>query len=220
LALAVVGLGGALDAALREAVVGTEGDVVGDEGLETSNVLDTETVEGGTNNVWGDTEVALSDLEDTRILVVESSDEHGGLTAVVLLKVDSASRENGGRARGNIADDEAGVVLSEHTSAEGTVDGKVELGCTRVGVGGVQAAGSKESDGHGKTIANDGGEVLDVCSDCTTAISGGDTSRRAEKVKDELIIGEEGDPIHIAWSSAQLGNELGDAVCAGSRCCC
>jgi hypothetical protein len=146
LALAVEGGLGALDLAPLEAFIGTESDVIGDESLETSNVFNTETVEGGTDNVGRNTVVALSDLEDTRILVVEGSNEHGRVATIVLLEMDGTFREDGACAGGNIAENEASTVLSEHASAERAVDGKVNLSGSRVSVRSVQTTGTKEAD--------------------------------------------------------------------------
>ena len=63
---------GAGDATTLQALIDTEDDVVGDERLKVSDLLDTETTEGSADDVRGKTEEALSDLLDTRVLAVEA----------------------------------------------------------------------------------------------------------------------------------------------------
>ena len=62
----------AVDAAALEALVNAEDDVIRNEGLEVEDLLDTESAEGGADDVRGKTEEALGDLLDTRVLAVEA----------------------------------------------------------------------------------------------------------------------------------------------------
>ena len=63
---------GAGDATTLQALIDTEDDVVGDERLKVSDLLDTETTEGSADDVRGKTEEALSNLLDTGVLAVET----------------------------------------------------------------------------------------------------------------------------------------------------
>ena len=65
-------LAGAVDAAALEALVNAEDDVIRNEGLEVEDLLDTESAEGGADDVRGKTEEALSNLLDTGVLAVEA----------------------------------------------------------------------------------------------------------------------------------------------------
>ena len=63
---------GAGDATTLQALIDTEDDVVGDERLKVSDLLNTETTEGSADDVRGKTEEALSNLLDTGVLAVET----------------------------------------------------------------------------------------------------------------------------------------------------
>lgn len=85
----------------------------------------------------------MTDLTDTRVLVVESGDEHRRLARRVHLIVDRADFEHGCSARSDLYIDESCTVLNENTGAECGVDGEVDFGRARVGVGEIETAGAE-----------------------------------------------------------------------------
>ena len=100
--------------------------------------------------------------------------------------MDRTLREDGRGSRGEVDLDEASTVLGKEACAEGGVQGEVDLGGTRVGVGSVHAAGTEETDGHRDTVTDESGEVRRGGSDGVSGFSGGDTRRGVEEVKGVL----------------------------------
>lgn len=60
-------------------------DVIRDEGLESSNLFNTEATETGADDVRGQPEISLRHTKHTRILIVERRHELCGLCKNVLL---------------------------------------------------------------------------------------------------------------------------------------
>lgn len=85
-------------------------------------------------------------MEHTRIWVVESSDEVDRRALEIGLEVDGPFGEDGGSENADFVDDETSAIFSQHSGVEGPIEGHVELGGSRVGVGGVHGARAKNAE--------------------------------------------------------------------------
>jgi hypothetical protein len=155
-----------LDVALGEALVDADSQVGGDGSAELLDVLAIEgagEAEGGVDDVLVEAEEVLGDLAGTGVGLVEGRDEGGRLAVVVDLVVDGADGEDGAlellQRRRNLHGE---AVLEDEAGIDGALDDSEELSGARVGVRGVDAAGSEEGDGRGDIEIGQDGEVGDV----------------------------------------------------------
>ena len=139
----------------------------------------------------------MCDLAYTRVLTVERSNEHSRFATGVHFEVNRTHRENRSRTSLQFHIDESRTILHQETGAEGSVDREVNLCCTRMGMRSVHATRAKETNGHGDTIANDGGEVLRGSSDGMASCASRDTRRWCKEVEQILRVVESTDTIHL-----------------------
>jgi hypothetical protein len=149
--------------------------------------------------------------------------------------VDRALREHRRGARADLELDEPRPVLEEDTGAERRVERVVYLGCARMGVRRVHAAGTKEPEWlerrclvmmiiiinsmlerggrtHRDAMANDSWKVPGRCGDGVAGGAGGGTDGRVGivKVEDQLLVGEELQAIDLGRRVAELSDKPRD----------
>lgn len=79
--------------------------------------------------------------------VPEEGDEGNRFTTVVELEMDGTLREESGLVGKDLVEDELSAILGDHARDERSVGDKIELWGPRMGVRGVETAGSKETSG-------------------------------------------------------------------------
>lgn len=210
----VIALGIALNAALLEAAVNALGDVLGDvlaERLEVLAVERGDAAEGRANHSGVEVEEGLSDLLDTRVHVVKSSDENGILAVRIELLVDSALREDGHLVERESVGDRLKPVLDDEVGNEAALDDDVELGGAIVDVGSVHAARTEEAEGHGSAVSDERGESASVGNDGEAAEAVALGAGNAPVVEVENVVAglvEESDAFLLRGSEEQAGDEL------------
>ena len=75
-------------------------------------------------------------------------------TASVHFEMDCTLGENSGRPSRYFIENKASSILGQHTGRQSPVYREIELSCPWMSMWCVEAAGSKETDGHGHAIAN------------------------------------------------------------------
>jgi hypothetical protein len=85
-------------------------------------------------------------LLDTWERITEESDEGHRFAVVVVLKVDGTLREEGGLVGCDLVEDEFGTIFRDHTRDERAVGNIIEFCRPRMGVRGVHATRSNETD--------------------------------------------------------------------------
>ena len=81
-------------------------------------------------------------------IVPKESDEGDRYAIVVELEMDGALREESGLVCEDLVEDEFGTVLGNHARHERAIRYEIELWGPRMGMGGVDAARSKETGGY------------------------------------------------------------------------
>ena len=185
--------------ALLQALLDPFGDIGRDEAPDFIHVLSGKGIlsKRRLHDIVVEPEERLRGLLHAGILTREPSDEERVVAARVEFGVDGALREDGHLVRVELVGDAVGTVLEREFGYEAAFDDDVDLGTARVGVRGVEAAGTDEAEGHADAGADEGREDFAVCADGVAAFAACDGGRRGiVKVVDEVgVVSDEIDAV-------------------------
>lgn len=197
-----LGLFTPLQVAPLETPVDADGQVVRNTSGEADNLLDTNISESGSDDIRWETEESLSDLVNTRVLIVESGDECEGFTAEVELEMDRSFGEDGSLTLGQRVSDKASTVLLDESDVHLAVDEEQEFGRSGVGVWGVHSARCHLTDSQGHAVRKEGGEVGDV--------GDGEVSAGIPGGSNPSIVIEQ--PVSVVLEDVETGNLSGSLL--------